>query len=124
MAVCPYCESIIAEDNKSLKLLALTEAVAKMPGSWTKLESTYNGYTFSAGRFDAVVREIKNNPGYPKNTYDDTYEQGSTYEAHIIVEIGGIFYKKTGTGDSYGEINWDGPVTEVKMTEKIVQVFE
>ncbi len=123
MATCPMCNSVIANDNPALKQAALVLAV-ESAGGWSRFEGRSVGYTFRAGEFTCNVEALRLDPGYPKNGYDGAYEQGTDFEAHIVISVDGAYFKKTGTGDSYGDISWDGAVKSVKVSEKIVKVFE
>lgn len=42
----------------------------------------------------------------------------------IVVKVDGRFYKKHGTGDSYGEVSWNGFLKEVFPKEKTVVAYE
>jgi hypothetical protein len=117
------CDSEIADDNRAMKQAALEATVSKL-GGWGYLESRTAGYTFNVGSWLANVEAVKDTPGYPTNDYDGAYNQGETFEAFIIVAIDGTYFKKTGTGDSYGEISWDGLLKVVVPTTKMVKVFE
>lgn len=123
MATCPMCDSEIADNNRALKQVSLEETVSRL-GGWSSFESCNVGYPFTAGPYKAKLEAAKLDPGYPPHTYDGSYEQGETFEAHIVIEVEGDYFKKTGTGDSYGEINWDGSVKPVVATTKLVKVFE
>lgn len=123
MATCPMCNSEIANDNPALKQAALL-SVVESQGGWSRFEGRSVGYTFLAGGFHCTVEALKLDPGYPKNGYDGAYEQGTDFEAYVVISVEGTYFKKTGTGDSYAEISWDGQVKQAKVTEKVVRVFE
>lgn len=83
------------------------------------LGSTHDVVPQATGTTAKVV-EVKSrafNEGYGE------YVQGDD-EVHVIFEVDGRFFKKTGTMDSYDEkFSWDGPVTEVYGHTKTVTVF-
>lgn len=61
--------------------------------------------------------------------YEGEYEQGSEFPAWVVlrvVETDGteLYFKKQGTANSYGRVSWDKPMHQVRITEKVVQVFE
>lgn len=122
-ATCPMCNSVIENDNPALKQVALVAAVENK-GGWSYLASRNPGLTFSANGFTVKLEKVKDTPGYPKNGWDGAYEQGETYEAHLVFSVEGTYFKKIGTGDSYGKISWDGELKQVQAKEMIVKVFE
>lgn len=59
--------------------------------------------------------------------YYGEFSQGHEGDLYIIFEHKGTrYFKKSGTGDSYGSHSWDGPVVEVfpKEVQRIVYVYE
>jgi hypothetical protein len=67
----------------------------------------------------------------------DEYEegrQGHRDEIHVVLRLDvpdlmtdssrTFFFRKEGTGDSYGNLVWDGPFSRVIPTEKKVTVYE
>jgi hypothetical protein len=117
------CDSEIADDNPALKQAALVLAVESQ-GGWSRFEGRNVGYKFKAGDFSCTVEAKQIDPGYAPNGYDGAYSQGETFETYVVISVGDTFFKKTGTGDSYGEVSWDGEVKQTKMTEKVVRVLE
>lgn len=111
-----YCTTLV-------KLKAVAQAIRNM-GGWGYVEDFNIGYTFQAGNYTAKIVEIKRDPGYPANGYDGAYDQGTTFESYIVVEVDNEFFKKVGTGDSYGSLNWDGDLLPVKVSEKVVKYYE
>lgn len=66
-------------------------------------------------------------PGY-SGEYDE-YPQGSEFDAWVVLKVTEadgteMFFRKGGTANSYGTVAWDKPIQHVRVTEKIVQVFE
>ena len=122
MTTCPMCDSEIASDNRAFKQAAL-EAYADK-SSWDRLAQRPVGHSFIVDGFNCVIEATKTDPGYPANGYDGAYEQGSEFEAFVVVGMEGVYFKKFGTGDSYGEIVWDGPIKVVSPVEKIVKDFQ
>lgn len=94
-------------------------------GGWSYIENSVDvGESFTADGFTAKVVARKTDPGFPANGYDGAYEQGTEFEAFIVVEVDGKFFKKTGTGDSCGDVSWDGDLLPATQTEKVVYVYE
>ena len=120
---CPYCESEIEETNPAILLFRLNE-VAGSTYSWSTMENWPVGKAFRVGSEMAQLVDKKIDPGYPANGYDGAWDQGTEFTAHLVIEFKGSFFKKTGTGDSYGEIAWDGDLKPAKVTEKVVKVYE
>lgn len=104
-------------------LVAVGKAVRER-GGWGSVEDMAIGRTFKADDYTVTVVAKTLDPGYPANGYDGAYEQGSQFETFIVVEVEGQFFKKTGTGDSYGDVSWDGDLLPATMKEKIVKVWE
>jgi hypothetical protein len=117
------CDSTIENDNPALKQAALEQFADKIT-SWNVLANRPVGYTFKADPFMCNIEATKLDPGYPANGYDGAYEQGSEFEAFVVISVEGTYFKKTGIGDSYGDVTWDGPLKKVSVKEKIVKVFE
>jgi len=51
-------------------------------------------------------------------------ENSGDQSIHVIFEVDGKFYKKTGYHSSYGGTEWDGAVTEVQPKTKTITVYE
>lgn len=123
MPKCPACNSEVDSNNPALLLEDLKAAVTRV-GGWGFLEGRNVGYSFLVGSNSAKIVERKTTPGYPADGYDGAWDQGTEYEASLVIEIGDSYFKKTGTGDSYGDIAWNGDLKPVKVSEKIVKVYE
>ncbi len=120
---CPYCDSEVSETNPAIVLHQLKEAVTTNY-SWSTIENWNVGRSFRVGNETAELVDKKIDPGYPANGYDGAWDQGTEFTAHLVIRFMGSYFKKTGTGDSYGEIAWDGELTPAKVTEKVVKVYE
>ncbi len=123
MEKCPYCNSDIPEDNPAILLHRVKEALTSTY-SWGTMENWPVGRTFRVGSDTAELVDKKIDPGYPANGYDGAWDQGTEFTAHLVILFKGSYFKKTGTGDSYGEIAWDGDLKPAKVTEKVVKVYE
>ena len=85
------------------------------------------GDTFTIeGQKAEVVKVRKSwNDGEEEDDVDYAYaRQGLTFDAFIVVKVGDLFFKKSGTGDSYGGVSWDGDFGQVQMKSKQVTVYE
>lgn len=126
---CPYCHSEIADSNPVLSLEAIKAYVEKS-GGWDLFESArYTvGTVLAIGEFSARIVALKTSydsgeierDGY----YDNELPQGTTFEVYVVLSYRDGFFKKTGTGDSYGEITWDGELRPVTVKTKTVEVYE
>ena len=134
MATCPYCSSEISPDNPALILDALKKTVDKL-GGWAIFENDRISYgypvgkTFTVGSHVAKVEAKKttySTGDIERNGYygESELPQGTTFDVYVIIEVSGSYFKKSGTGDSYGEVSWDGDLKIVKPVEKLVKVFE
>lgn len=141
MNECPLCKTELPNDHPALNLVAL-ETYVKSKGGWEVFESNHVNYGYPEGKSFSiapktgtfgnkilegkiVAKKIKYDSGdIERDYYDGDLPQGTTFETYIVVEIEGAFYKKTGTGDSYGEVSWDGDLKIVTPTEKVIRVFE
>lgn len=86
---------------------------------------------------DAVIRGTRNFNEFtlidwdfdelPDDTYYAEFSQGHEGDIYMVFKHNGTerHFRKTGTGDSYGNHTWDGPVHEVfpKRVEKIVYEY-
>ena len=66
-------------------------------------------------------------PGYGGD-YDE-YPQGTEFECWVVLKVTEadgtvLFFRKSGTANSYGHVSWDGLLQEVKAVKKEVTVFE
>ena len=89
---------------------------------WYDVYTRDTGYRFGVfgERLDRERFEL-----ISKNTHAEE-SQGDTWDVWLAFKdlTTGKFYKKLGRGDSYGEIEWDGAVFEVKAVAKTVTVYE
>jgi hypothetical protein len=134
MQKCPTCETELPEDHSAFDMQALKKFV-ESKGGWDRFEAgAYNfigkNFTLANGKTAEIVKA--------KTTYDtgdigDSYSyyggdsplpQGSEFETYVIVKVGEAFFKKTGHGDSYGEVNWDGDLVRVQAKTKVVTVYD
>ncbi len=134
MATCPLCTSEIPNDHPALLLGTLDKTVKEM-GGWDAFEGDDTrwgkpvGSTFKVGSRTAKVEAKKTSYDAGDlseyaSYYDDELPQGTTFTTYVVIEIDGSYFKKTGTGDSYGRVSWDGDLNLVTPTEKLVKVYE
>lgn len=130
MKACPACDTPLPEGHPAFLMTYLQDWVQEQ-GGWHIFESSkyVKGATFTVNGRTAKIADIK-------DTYDSgdidvegyygesALPQGSTFNGYIVIKIGDSYFKKTGTGDSYGEMSWDGDLKRVAPTVKTIEVFE
>ena len=130
-ANCPLCGSEVSPNSPALILSELLDFIRTK--GWDSLESdstTYGypvGKKFTVGARSAMVvaKKIKYDVGdLDADYYGGELPQGTTYETYIVIQVDEGFFKKTGTGDSYGDISWDGELKIVEPKEKVIKVYE
>lgn len=81
-------------------------------------------FTIDGQKAEVVkVRKAWNDGGDDSEDYSYA-RQGQTFDAFVVVKVGDLFFRKSGTGDSYGEVSWDGDFGPVQMKSKQVTVYE
>lgn len=106
---CPKCD---AED------LILTE------GTWEWWSNQLTGYMTEVEGHHVALLEIQlaDRP-YDDSYYDSGYPQGYEGEAFLIFRVGDNYFKKFGTCDSYGTVEWGGKFKQVFAESRNVLVF-
>jgi hypothetical protein len=129
MAHCPTCNSELDNNHPALVVQSLLNWVQAQGGWETVANRLHEGKILALGDGSQIVETVS-----VKNTYDtgdinpDDYygesplPQGAEFETYVVFKIGELFYKKTGTGDSYGDVNWNGDLRQVEA--KPVTVWE
>jgi|SRR3954467_12952855 len=132
MATCKYCNSEISDESSA----AVIQAIETRIPDWSKFESEDSRWGYPDNSiFDInlinpvtlVARKLKPHFDEMEGSYfgEGEYGQGTTFETFVILSYGDRFFKKTGTADSYGEINWyDGTLSEVKPKVVTATVWE
>jgi hypothetical protein len=123
MPKCPTCETELESNHPALFLAKIADFV-KGYSSWSTIEDYPEGHTLRLGDLSAKLVSKKVDPGYPANGYDGAWEQGTEFTAHLVLEVNDHFFMKTGTGDSYGDISWDGDLKQVTVKERVVKYYE
>lgn len=109
---CPTCDAPVAPDD-ALNLGATLEEARdwySWPAAPSKFTLWFRGSPIEVNLIDRNVIAYE--------------EQGNETEVWLLFRIEDKFYKKYGTGDSYGDVDWDGPFKEVYKSEKVVTVYE
>lgn len=128
---CSLCNTPLPSDHSAVILNLLKEKVANL-GGWYIFEEDYPvGATFQLEN-NMVVKVFSKKESYVTGDIsqggyysgDSPLMQGDTFNTCIIFEVNGNYFRKTGSGDSYGEATWDGDFTIVKPKEVTTLVFE
>jgi len=126
---CPTCNTELDTSHPAYNLAKLMEYVGN--NHWSMFDgcSEGTGVNVPGATLPINIASIKstyNTGDVDVNGYygESALPQGSTFDAYIVFQIGDQYYRKTGTGDSYGEVSWDGDLRAVTMTEKIVREFK
>lgn len=123
---CPMCSTALTDDNPAFVAAEIQEAAIDWddfkPSRWNDHKKV--GDTFhirDVGEAEVVAAKFYDGPaGYG---YDE-FPEGSEFDAYVVLKVGENYYRKTGRGDSYNDITWDGVVLPVKATPKNVTVYE
>jgi hypothetical protein len=122
---CPTCNTELNIEHPAYNLTKLIEWVS---GNWDVFEGYSMGQTVPVTGATLPITVVASKITYDTGDFDRDhfYEwpQGSTFEAYVVFQIGDSFYKKTGTGDSYGDVSWDGELRTVTATERVVKEFK
>jgi hypothetical protein len=123
MIECTLCKTQLdPESEGGIAVRILNFMDGSYRHSWDSLSE---GQTFMVG--NKTVQVVKVRDGWDDGLDSDTSSyshQGETFDAHVVLKVGDFFYKKSGTGDSYGEVSWDGDFGPVKLTVRTVEVYD
>jgi hypothetical protein len=117
--VCTVCESELEPGSVGALAVQLFDAVSDRWYSFNEGDKV----PFAGG----VAEVVKVRDGWSDSDGDIDYSytrQGQTFEAYVVFKVGEYFFRKEGTGDSYGEVSWDGNYGPVQMKSKTVTVYE
>jgi hypothetical protein len=126
---CPYCNSEIEDSNPVLALEAIKTYV-EQKGGWSIFESARYDVGTELPMGEVTGRIVASKTSYDpgeidrSSYYDSELPQGTTFEVYVVLSYRDGFFKKTGTGDSYGEITWDGELRPVTLKTKVVEVYD
>lgn len=88
------------------------------------LYSLWHGYSHSPVRV-ATDTGVHTPVVVHRTTQDyDSYGETVQGEVYMVFTVDGQAYKVNGYADSYGSVEWDGPVYKVKPTVKTIEVWE
>jgi hypothetical protein len=135
MPACPTCNTELTNDHPALVLEALLTWI-DTNGGWDLFDSEDYSVGDDLRMPDTNENKVTVEIVALKTTYDsgdvdvDAYygesalPQGSEFDTYVVFKIGELFFKKTGTGDSYGRVSWDGDLRQVEATTKTVWEFK
>lgn len=121
MSNCPTCHTELPGDH-----FAIIGKTLEDFRDWSAYESTYSfpgGKTFNIPGLGDVKLVKKSTECGSLDSYGDI-PSGVEFETFIIFEINGRYFRKEGTGDSYGRVTWNGTFKEVFPKAKTVTVYE
>ena len=91
----------------------------------SRYEAERVGYKFNFNGYTAEIVKVKDSWDDGLESETSSYaHQGETFEAYIIYKVNDFFFKKAGTGDSYGEVSWDGGFGPVEAKPRVITVYE
>lgn len=124
MIECTLCKSTLDPDSEGGIAISLLNFI---DGSYRHTwDSFTEGQHFSLNN-GLVAEVVKVRDGWNDGLESETSSyshQGDTFEAFVVFKVGDFFYKKSGTGDSYGDVSWDGDFGPVKLQVRTVQVYD
>jgi len=133
MAICKYCNSEISDESSAAVIQTLETAIT----NWSKFESEDSRWGYPddsivpcpelAAPVRLVNRKLKPHFDEMEGSYfgEGEYGQGTTFETFVILSYKDRFFKKSGTADSFGKINWyEGSLTEVQPKVVTATVWE
>lgn len=136
MQNCPYCQNAIEPTNPVLLVDKIEKA---LKNEWHFAEEDSQAYYWAwpvgkkfdisgVGEAEVVAKKIKADASeFETGYYDGGSElpQGTTFETYVVLKVGEHFFKKTGHGDSYSEVVWNGPLRPVtpKTETRVVYTF-
>lgn len=135
MNSCPLCASSLPDEHPAFHV---QKFLAWVDGDWGQFEEQAGyyasrskpiGYAFTVPGINSTVKLVARKSKYDSGDISDGYfdgelPQGTEFKTFLVFQIGDLFYKKTGTGDSYGSVSWDGDFRLAQKTTKTVEVFE
>lgn len=74
--------------------------------------------TISGAQFQIVDRNVQTDYD------DDSWEENGATRAWVILNIGGVLYRKEGYSDSWSDWEWDGPATVVQAEQEVVTKYK
>lgn len=122
---CPLCKTVL-EDGSEGDIAVRLQRSIEDTGGWDRYPAFKLGMHYMIdGKYDAEIVAIKDSWDDGLDSDTSAYShQGDVFEAFIIFKVDDFFYRKTGSGDSYGEVSWDGTFGPVRVQKKIVEVYE
>lgn len=124
---CPTCNTELPIGHPAATLEKLLVWVEANGGWATAFEDHSVGDKMFNDKLEIVGLKTTYDTGdvTVENYYgESSLPQGATFETYIVVKIGDLFYKLTGTGDSYGDVVWNSQIKQVQATKKIVWEFK
>jgi hypothetical protein len=126
---CPTCNTELDTSHPAYNLTKLIDYVGN--NHWGMFEDYSVGDAVTVPGATVPIRIAAIKGSYDTGDVDvegyygeSALPQGSTFNTYIVFQIGNQYYRKTGTGDSYGEVSWDGDIRGVTATEKVIKEFK
>jgi hypothetical protein len=127
MPNCTICNSDLPSDHPAVTLENLLVWIDANGGWVWALDDLNVGSRLLNGAVEiAALKKTYDSGDINVEAYygESALPQGETFETYVIFKIGEIFYKMSGKGDSYGEVQWNGTVRQVEAKPKTVWTFE
>jgi hypothetical protein len=125
---CPTCQTELPASHPAFDRQVVLDYVKNRLGGWDSFESASKNATWNLSN-GKTLRLVDSKTDYDTGDIDhDSYygelPQGTEFDTFLVFQVGDAYFKKTGTGDSYGHISWDGELTNVTPVEKVVLVWQ
>jgi hypothetical protein len=126
---CPTCNTELPNSHPAGAVDAFLTWVEANGGWTTAFEDRAVGWTLNFNTIPVEVVGLKTTYETGDVDVDGYYgesslPQGSTFDAYVVVKIGDFFYRMTGLGDSYGDVNWNGTFRRVEAIQRTVWEFK
>lgn len=108
---CPTCDQAVDNDSGVAFGVHFEKYI-----EWYQAAGDRTGEIYYLGNEE--VRKVMESVVYDESQGDDDRP------VFMVFDYRGGFYKKEGTADSYGRVQWNGPVKKVVPVTKTVETFE
>jgi len=114
MRHCPNC----GEETTAKIMASEVDQAVDAQSYWGMKQGNVRNLVINGGNVMATTIEVS---AYPVSDGYGGYESSEMYE---IIQIGPLYFKKTGRSDSYGDSFWAGPCVLVRPKIVKIEQFE